>query len=140
MSVWGPLLLAAAALHAGFQITVTVLVYPALVHVPADRWAEAHSRHSRTIAPVVAMVYAAMLVACVAATVTSPGPGTLVADVGTSVALLVTATLAAPTHSRLAAGPDPALLHRLIVADRLRCAGALVAAAGALAVVLPGPT
>ena len=135
MSDWDSWLLAATALHAGFQLTVTVVVYPALVTVPADRWAEAHGRHSRTIAPVVALVYVAALVACVGATLSEVSTGVLVADAGTGFAFLVTALLAAPTHGRLTPGPDPALLRRLLVVDRLRLAGAVVALVGALTLV-----
>lgn len=129
---WALWLLAAAALHAGFQLTVTVVVYPALVTVPADRWDAAHGRHSRTIAPVVAVVYAAALVTCVGATLADVSAGVLVADAGTGFAFVVTALLAAPTHARLTPGPDPVLLRRLLLVDRLRLMGALVALAGAL--------
>jgi hypothetical protein len=133
MTSWDALLLGATALHAGFQLTVTVLVYPALAGVPVERWAAAHGRHSRAITPLVGLVYAAVLVACVGATATDPAVGTWVADAGTGLALLVTATLAAPTHGRLADGPDPALLRRLRRVDRVRCAGAVLAVLGSLA-------
>jgi hypothetical protein len=68
-------LLAAAALHAGFQLTVTAIVYPALASTPVDDWAEAHDRHSRRITPVVAVVYGAAVVACALAATADPGPG-----------------------------------------------------------------
>ncbi|MEO5709060.1 MAG: hypothetical protein ABIQ59_04495 [Nocardioidaceae bacterium] len=132
---WDLWLLAAAALHAGFQLTVTAVVYPALVHVPADRWAEAHARHSRTIAPVVALVYGAALVTCAGATIADVSTGVLVADGGTGFSFLVTALLAAPTHGRLTPGPDPTLLRRLLLVDRLRLLGAVVALAGAITLV-----
>ena len=45
--------------------------------------------------------------------------------------LLTTALVAAPLHGRLAPGPDPVLLRRLLAADRVRAAGAVVALAGA---------
>ena len=51
----------AAALHAGFQVTVTVLVYPALAGRSAAEWSAAHTRHSRAITPVVAVVYGALV-------------------------------------------------------------------------------
>jgi hypothetical protein len=136
VTAWEAGLLAATALHAGFQLTVTVVVYPALAHVATDRWAEAHGRHSRTIAPVVAVVYGATLLACVGATLTDVSPGVLVADAGTLVAFAVTAFLAAPTHGRLTPAPQPELLRRLLLVDRLRLVGALTAVTGALAVVL----
>ena len=119
---WGVLLLAAAALHAGFQLTVTLVTYPALVVVPAGHWREAHARHSRGIAPLVALVYGAALVCCLGATLSAPSWGTWVADAGTLLAFAVTATAAAPTHGRLGAGPEPALLRRLLVVDRVRSA------------------
>ena len=128
-------LLAAVALHAGFQLTVTTIVYPALASTPDDDWAEAHARHSRRIAPLVVLVYGAALVACALATAADPSPGTWMALAGTAVAILVTATVAAPLHGRLDRR-DAALLARLLVADRVRCAAACVAVAGALAAVL----
>jgi hypothetical protein len=133
---WGVLLLAAAALHAGFQLTVTLVTYPALVVVPAGHWREAHARHSRAIAPLVALVYGAALVCCLGATLSAPSWGTWVADAGTLLAFAVTATAAAPTHGRLGAGPEPVLLRRLLVVDRVRSAGAVLALAGALAAAL----
>lgn len=136
MATTTALLLAATALHAGFQLTVTLVVYPALVRVPPERWAEAHARHSRGIAPLVTLVYGAALVACVAATLSRPTAGVWVADLGTLAAFVLTATLAAPTHARLGSGPEPVLLRRLLVADRGRCAAAVLAVAGALAAAL----
>ena len=53
------LVLAAAALHAGFQLTVSVLVYPALLR--AEPFAPAHDRHSRSIVPLVLLVYVALV-------------------------------------------------------------------------------
>ena len=128
-------LLAAVALHVGFQLTVTTVVYPALASTPDDDWAEAHARHSRRIAPVVALVYGAALVACALATAADPSPGTWVALAGTAVAILVTATMAAPLHGRLDRR-DPALLARLLAADRVRCVSACLALVGALGAVL----
>jgi hypothetical protein len=52
----------AAALHAGFQATVTVLVYPVLGERTAAEWRAAHDRHSRAITPLVGAVYVALLV------------------------------------------------------------------------------
>jgi hypothetical protein len=128
-------LLAAVALHAGFQLTVTVIVYPALASTPDDDWAEAHARHSRRIAPLVALVYGAAVVACALAAAADPSPGTWVALAGTAVAILVTATMAAPLHGRLDRR-DAALLARLLAADRVRCVSACLALVGALGAVL----
>ncbi|MBC2960774.1 hypothetical protein [Nocardioides deserti] len=55
------LLVGATALHAGFQLTVTALVYPRLAGTAPAAWSREHSRHSRTITPLVAVVYAAVL-------------------------------------------------------------------------------
>lgn len=134
--LWPALLLGATCLHAGFQLTVTLVVYPALVRVPGERWDDAHARHSRGIVPLVVLSYGTVLVACAGALLSRPGPGVWLAAAGSLAAMLVTATLAAPTHGRLAAGPEPGLLRRLLYVDRLRCAGAVLAVVGALAAVL----
>jgi hypothetical protein len=128
-------LLAAAALHAGFQLTVTAIVYPALASTADHDWAAAHGRHSRRIAPVVAPVYGAAVVACALAATADPSPGTWVAVAGTAVAIVVTATVAAPLHGRLDTR-DPALLARLLAADRVRCVSTCLALAGALGAAL----
>ncbi len=128
-------LLAAVALHAGFQVTVTALVYPALASTSDDGWAQAHARHSRRIAPLVALVYGAAVLACALAATADPSLGIWVALAGTAVAILVTATIAAPLHGRLDRR-DPALVARLLAADRVRCVFACLALAGALGAVL----
>jgi len=64
-----------------------------------------------------------------------PSPGTWVALAGTAVAIMVTATVAAPLHGRLDTR-DPALLARLLAADRVRCVSACLALAGALGAAL----
>ena len=133
---WLVALVGATALHAGFQATVTLVVYPALAAVPADAWDAAHDRHSRRIAPLVGIVYAAALVASGGALVTSPGAGTAAAATVTLATVLVTALSAAPTHDRLSSGPTPELLRTLLRADRLRCLFAALALAGALAATL----
>ena len=64
--------------------------------------------------------------------------GTWVAVVGGLLAVATTAAVAAPTHGRLSSAPPgdrPALLRRLDRADRVRSLGAVVCAAGALALV-----
>lgn len=122
----------AAVLHLGFQATVTALVYPTLARIGLehrDDWQAAHERHSRTIVPLVAVVYVALLAAGVWSLASAPGRLDLLAVAGSWSAVLVTGALAAPTHSRLTS-PDPALLRRLLLADRWRCAAA---SAGALA-------
>ncbi len=132
--LWPVALLASAAVHAGFQAAVTVLVYPALARVPDDRWAREHAVHSRRITPLVAVVYGAALVSCAGALLTPPGgTGEWVAAGGTAAAVLVTAVTAAPTHGRLGRGRTSALMRRLLLADRFRLAAALVGLAGAVA-------
>lgn len=134
VSPWPVALLAATGLHAGFQATVTVLVYPALARVRAEDWSVAHDAHSRTITPLVAVVYGAAVVASTGSVRRSPGSvGVRVAALGTAGAVLVTAAVAAPTHGRLGRGRTPQLVTRLLVADRVRLGCAVLAFAGAVA-------
>ena len=128
-------LLAATAAHAGFQVAVTVLVYPALARVPDEGWIAAHTAHSRAITPVVAVVYGLLAVASVWALFTGPGVWTLVSLAAVAVAVSATAFLAAPAHGRLATGRDPALLRRLLRADRVRAVAAVLATAAAIPAV-----
>jgi hypothetical protein len=127
-------LLAATTLHLGFQLTVTVLVYPALARVPADHWSAAHDAHSRAIVPLVVLTYGALLATGLWALLTTPmSTGLLLAALGTAVTFATTALVAAPTHTRLGReGRTDEALRRLLTADRVRSAGALVATAGAL--------
>ncbi len=127
-------LVVGTGLHAGFQLVVTLLVYPALAEVPASHWADAHDRHSRGILPVVALVYGVAAAACLWVLVTGPDDlGDWIALVATAVAAATTAGVAAPTHAKLGtAGPDPGLVRRLLVADRVRLGAALVALVAAL--------
>ncbi|WP_298457293.1 hypothetical protein [uncultured Cellulomonas sp.] len=129
-------LLAAAALHLGFQAVVTGVVYPALAEVPQDRWAAAHAAHSRRIGVVVAPVYTLLAAACARVLVSGPRtPSSLAAVGGAAGAALSTAFVAAPTHRRLGQGRSPELLATLRAADRVRLAGAVLAAGAALRVV-----
>lgn len=132
----------AAALHAGFQVTVTVLVYPALVEVGDDVWSQAHDRHSRRVVGLVGVVYAVLLGTGALAVVQAPCPGpwgrTALGLTGS--ALVLTALSAAPLHGQLGVAPSdrrPALLRRLLLADRARC-GCAVAGAVAAAVTVLG--
>ncbi len=128
----------ASALHAGFQATVTVLVYPALAGQRDDEWRAAHARHSRAIAPLVAVVYGALVVSGALLVLTGPQPAGWLALTGAAGALVVTAFAAAPTHGRLT-DRDDALVARLVLADRWRCAFAVGGAVlAALAVVTQG--
>ena len=94
-------LLAVSSVHLGFQVVVTVVVYPALADVPGGRWTAAHDRHSRRIALVVGPLYVLVAAACLWALLSSPDAWTLVAVGGNAVAVLLTATMAAPLHGRL---------------------------------------
>lgn len=133
---WTLVLIAATALHAGFQLTVTLVVYPALASVPTPSWPAAHDAHSRRIAPVVVVVYGAALPIVVGAVAVERSLGAAVACAATVAAVLVTATSAAPIHARLANGRDDDLVRRLLRADRWRCLAALIAFGGALLVAL----
>ncbi len=133
MSPWvQTALVAATALHAGFQATVTLLVYPALLRSPEADWAAEHAAHSRAITPLVAVVYGAALVTCVLAAWREPGPWVWLAVAATAGVFAVTGLWAAPTHGRLAGGRTEALTRRLRVLDRLRLLGALVALVAAV--------
>ncbi|WP_432545946.1 hypothetical protein [Kineococcus sp. SYSU DK004] len=143
-------LLVVSALHAGFQAVVTVVVYPALADLArsgsTDRaaWAVAHAAHSRRTTVLVAPLYLALLavwgwVLLAVLPSTGPSPGAFAAlaaaGAGTALAGGTTALVAARLHVRLGReGPRPELVAALLRADRVRCAGALLALAGAVAV------
>ncbi len=124
-------LLAAAALHLGFQLTVSLVVYPALADEPEDRWRRTHDAHSRRITPVVVVVYGLLGGACGWALLTGPDAWTVVAVAAAGVAALLTAFGAAPTHGRLGRGWSRELLVRLLRIDRARTAAAVVCAVAA---------
>lgn len=135
-----PWLLLVAGAHLGFQLTVDLVVYPALGDVGPEHWTEAHDRHGRRITPVVAAIYPPLVLLLGWAVVVEPGSvGTWLAVAGGLLSVATTAAVAAPTHGRLSsAAPSgrAALLRRLDRADRVRSIGALVCAAGALALAL----
>jgi hypothetical protein len=123
-------LLTATAVHAGFQLTVTALVYPALFRAPD--WESAHDAHRRAITPLVAVLYAALVGAVVWALLDGASLGTAVATAGVALSLGVTASVAAPLHGRLTGHRDPASVRRLRVADVVRTSGAIVGVVGAV--------
>ena len=145
MDLWGPWLLTAAAVHLGFQATVTSLVYPALVargrRGDAD-WAAVHAEHSARITPVVVVVYGALVVPVVVTAwqlvSEGPDPGASVAVLGAGLAFAATALVAAPAHGRLGRGWSEGAARRLIRADVVRLVGAVVCLAGAVAGALGG--
>lgn len=125
-------LLVVSAFHAGFQVVVSAVVYPALADVPADRWDVAHDLHSRRIVRVVAVLYPAVVAVCLWALVVGPvTAASIVAVAANLVAVAVTAGLAAPTHGRLGREHSTRLVGTLLVTDRVRTVAALVALAAA---------
>lgn len=137
-----PWLLLLAAAHLGFQLTVDLVVYPALGEVPDAGWKAAHEGHSRRITPVVAVIYPPLVLVLGWTVVALPGEvGTWVVLAGGLLAVGATAAVAAPTHGRLATAPAverPGLMRRLDRADRVRTVGALVCVVGALWLVATG--
>jgi hypothetical protein len=128
VEVWFAL---ASVLHAGFQVTVTLLVYPVLAAQSGERWRAAHDRHSRAITPLVALVYGALVVSGAGTAIAGTGPAGWVGVAGAAAAVVVTATLAGPAHGRLVERDD-VLVARLLRADRWRCAAALIGAVAAV--------
>jgi hypothetical protein len=120
-------LVAATAVHTGFQLSVTTLVYPALARVPPGQWAEAHRAHSRAVTPLVVVVYGALAAAAGWVLLSGPYGWEWVALSAIAAAVLVTATVAAPAHGRLGGGYDGADIRRLLRADRIRTAAAVTA-------------
>jgi hypothetical protein len=131
-----PWLLLVAGAHLGFQLTIDLVVYPALGEVADDRWTAAHERHSRRVTPLVAVVYPSLLgVLCWSAAAEPGEAGTWLAVAGGALAMVATAAVAAPLHGRLGSATEAdrrALLRRLAVTDRVRTAGAAVCVLGVL--------
>lgn len=131
-----PWLLLVASAHLGFQLTVDLVVYPALGDVPADAWSAVHDRHSRRIVPLVVALYPPLVLLLGWSVVTEPrSVGTWLAVAGGLLSIVTTAAVAAPAHGRLSsvgAAERPVLLRRLDRADRVRSIGAIACVAGAL--------
>lgn len=126
-------LVVATSVHAGFQVVVTFLVYPAFRDVPLDHWPRYHADHSRRITGIVVIVYAGLVGA--SAWVVAAGPrnaGTVTAVVLSALAVLTTAVVAAPAHGRLSPDRGGRDLARLIRADRVRLVAAVLAAGAAV--------
>ncbi len=115
----------ASALHVGFQVTVTALVYPALASRSAIDWPAAHARHTRAITPLVVVVYGAVVGTGVALVVSHPDVAGWASLVATAAALGVTAVGAGPLHGRMPERDDGDVA-RLLALDRWRCAAAVV--------------
>lgn len=133
-STW---LLLVAAAHLGFQLTVSLVVYPALREVDADAWPVAHERHSRRITPLVGALYVPLVLVLASAAVAEPeASGTWLALVGGAVSVVTTAAIAAPLHGRLGTTADRGeLLRALGQADVIRTIGAAVCLVGAVLLV-----
>ncbi|HSJ22583.1 MAG TPA: hypothetical protein VK964_18615 [Nocardioidaceae bacterium] len=137
----GVALVAATAVHAGFQAVVTLQVYPAFREVPQESWPHFHTAHSRRIAGIVVVVYGSLV--AVSAWVLVAGPrnaGTLAAIGFAALAMLTTAAVAAPAHGRLSGGRGDRELARLLRADRVRFVAGVLAAGAAVVGVVPGVT
>ncbi|MGB5951951.1 MAG: hypothetical protein WBG57_05455 [Ornithinimicrobium sp.] len=81
-----------------------------------------------------ALTYGMLITACALSLFTTPSaPGVWLATSGAALAMGSTALVAAPTHGKLSDGPQPQLLRRLLLADRVRLLGALLAVGGAVA-------
>lgn len=126
--------LVAAAVHAGFQLTVTVLVYPALSRVGAQDWQREHQLHSNRIVPLVGVVYVLLAGATVWLLTETRSGWTWASAVASFLVAAITALGAAPLHGKLR-DRDPELIRRLMVVDRCRAALALVLLACAIGVV-----
>lgn len=127
----GPAFLAAAAAHAGFQATVTAVVYPTLSRVRPAHWRQAHDRHTRAIRPLVVVVYLALAATGAWWLASDWSWPALVAVALAALAVVVTALVAAPAHRRLVRR-DEKVLRRLLRADRVRTLVAVAAVAAAL--------
>ena len=134
-----PWLVLVAASHVGFQLTVDLVVYPALGEVGPEGWARAHAGHSRRITPVVAIVYLPLVLVLGWAVADRPDAvGTWLALAGGLLSVATTAAVAAPIHGRLSsvdADARSVLLARLSRADRVRTLGAVVGVVGAVLLV-----
>ncbi len=140
MDLWQTWLLVAAAVHLGFQATVTFLVYPALLergHRGDVDWSQVHQAHSRRIAPLVGVVYGALLVPSLVLTwrlVSEQWSWPEASAVGAAAtAFTVTAFVAAPAHGRLGQGWSREVALRLARADVVRVVAAVVCLVGAVA-------
>ena len=134
-------LVVASALHLGFQLTVTMVVYPALARVSDADWLAAHARHGRAITPLVVLTYGALVLSGVWALVAAAGVAltwVIISVSGAALAMLTTAFLAAPTHGRLGTGREERLVARLLQVDRWRALGAVVSFAGAVLALTTG--
>lgn len=130
--------LGAACAYAGFQVTITVLVYPQLAAIGRSApgvFTDHEARHSTRTAVIVGPLFAALVGATGWLVVSDPSsPLAWAAAACTAVVLAVTALAAVPRHDRLRRGFDPAVMARLQRVDAVRAVAAL--AQVAIAVLL----
>ena len=142
MSPAGIAHLAAACAYAGFQVTITAVVYPQLAAVGrvAPAVFPAHeARHATRTAVVVGPLFAALVGATGWLVVAAPTSVLVWAAAGcTALVLAVTALAAVPRHDRLRGGWDPTVMGRLLRVDAVRAGAALAQVALAVAVVARG--
>jgi hypothetical protein len=125
-------LVVATCLHAGFQVVVTFLVYPAFRDIPESHWTRFHRDHTRRITWIVIATYALVLGASTWVLASGPrNAGTVTAVSLCALAVLTTAVVAAPAHGTLSVRRDRDL-ERLVRADRVRAAAAVLAAGAAV--------
>lgn len=124
---WWQLLVLAAGAHAGLQLVVHLVVYPALADASAGGTAAAragHERHTRRMSVAVAPVYGLLVVAAAAVVLADPSALSAAAVALVLATLAVTALLAVPAHDGLVRAADPAaraVLHRRLArADLVR--------------------
>jgi hypothetical protein len=127
--------LTAASAHAGFQATVTLVVYPTLSHVRAAHWRQAHDRQTRQVRPLVAVLYLALAATSVWWLAVDWSVLAVVAVVLVALPVGATAVLAAPLHRRLIRRDEDALT-RLLAVDKARTVLALAAVAVAVVAIV----
>lgn len=127
--------LAAAAAHAGFQATVTLVTYPTLSHVRAAHWRQAHDRHSKAVRPLVVVAYLALAATGAWWLATDWSALAAVAVMLAGLSMAVTVVLAAPLHRRLVRRDDAALT-RLLGVDKARTVLAFAAVGVAMVALL----
>ena len=141
MSVTALLLLLSAALYAGFQWTIRLLVYPQFAGVDAADFGEYEAAHQRRVSLVVGPLFGSLVLATAAIAV-HPPRGTSYWWVAAAIVLLmvilgVTATLAVPLHTRLSHGFDAAVHRRLLRVDSIRLAAAILNVGVAVVLIVP---
>jgi len=131
----GTAFLVAGSAYAGFQATVTAVVYPTLSHVRAAHWRQAHDRETRAVRPLVAASSVAVAATAAWWLATSWSILAVVAVALAALSLAITAVVAAPLHRRLVKRDDQALT-RLLGVDKARTVLAFAAVGVALAALL----